>query len=44
MAYEKRFDWCIGVWVGTWNKGSLSEKEEVGEEMRMKMIDVLVCR
>ena len=41
MQYDGKLNGHIGVWVGTWNLGSLSGKGgEVCEELRKKMIDV----
>ena len=42
LQYGGRPDERFGVWVGTWNLGSLSGKGgDVCEELRKKMIDVL---
>ena len=41
LQYDRRPDWRIGAWVGTWKLGSLSGRVgEVCEELRKKMIGV----
>ena len=41
LLYDGRPDWHFGVWVGTWNIGSLSGNGgDVCEELRKRMIDV----
>ena len=41
LQYDGRPDGHFGVWVGTWNLGSVSEKGEVYEELRKRIFDLL---
>ena len=43
LQYDGRPDGLIGVWVGTWNLGSLSAKVDICVELRKRIIDVLLA-